>query len=540
MATREISDDMRDENTPSDVVIRSEARKPQLDPTCGVHVAPPPPNGRPRHRLVTLGDSITQGFQSAAIFHSDLSWPRIVAYELGWDKQFRYPTYPDVNGGMPFNLEKLLQRLDRAAQGNELQWWELPSSIFEITAMLVELDHYWGDAWQRGLGPNSHIPHNLAVWGWDLRDSLDWTADKLREYIERDPQAYWRNINVKSAYRVLAPARANGRALTVFEAAAHFGLQGTDLDTSGPGIETLVVELGANNALSSIVRLDLKWSGPGYDRLFDKDQYTVWRPTHFKAELDRVLAEVAKINARHVILATVPHVTIAPLARGVGEEKVRPDSRYYPFYCRPWVENFDSLDDKNITSVQARAIDSAIDQYNEAIEAAVVHQRKQGKDWYLLELAGLMDRLASRRYLERPESQPSWWNEVGGAYPLPAALQRLHPPPNSRFYAADRSGRRQGGLFSLDGVHPTTIGYGIIAQEVIKIMQTANVPFYWGDDQRTRRDGTVTVDFERLIVLDALISNPPPLASQIVSVLGLADQRVDDFLRAFGAHAPWP
>ena len=39
---------------------------------------------RPRHRLVTIGDSITQGFMSGAIFRTDLSWPAIVADELGF------------------------------------------------------------------------------------------------------------------------------------------------------------------------------------------------------------------------------------------------------------------------------------------------------------------------------------------------------------------------------------------------------------------------------------------------------------------------
>jgi hypothetical protein len=404
----------------------------------------------------------------------------------------------------------------------------------------VELDLYWGEHWDRGISQEAKIPHNLAVWGWDLRDALDWTADKLREYIQRDPHAYWRNINHKSAWRVLAPAHVAGKALTVFEAAAQLGSEGTDRDPRGPGIETLVVELGANNALKTIIDLQVVWSDEGYDRLFDKTDYTVWNPVHFKKELDRVVAEVVKINAQHVIFATVPHVTIAPLARGV-DEKVQPKSRYFPFYTRPWVKNFNEQDEKNITAAQARAIDAAIDQYNQAIESAVMEQRKQGKDWYLLELSGLLDRMASRRYLDSPNAQPTWWEAVGGKYELPAALQKLVPPPTSHFFSVGPDGQRdKGGLFSLDGVHPTTIGYGIIAQEVINIMQHAKVPFYWGDDQKVSRELPIEVDFERLIVLDSLISNPPPLLSQLVNLLGLLDQRFDNLLRVFGAHLRWP
>jgi hypothetical protein len=37
--------------------------------------------------------------------------------------------------------------------------------------------------------------------------------------------------------------------------------------------------------------------------------------------------------------------------------------------------------------------------------------------------------------------------------------------------------RTPGGLFALDGVHPTTIAYGLVAQELINVMQVAGVQF---------------------------------------------------------------
>ena len=43
-----------------------------------------------------------------------------------------------------------------------------------------------------------------------------------------------------------------------------------------------------------------------------------------------------------------------------------------------------------------------------------------------------------------------------------------------------------GGLFSLDGVHPTTVGYGLIAQEMIDIMVRAGVTFYQPDGKTPR------------------------------------------------------
>ena len=54
--------------------------------------------------------------------------------------------------------------------------------------------------------------------------------------------------------------------------------------------------------------------------------------------------------------------------------------------------------------------------------------------------------------------------------PLPPELATLDPVPNTRFFRSTTQGRIDGGLFSLDGVHPTTSAYGIVAREVVRIM----------------------------------------------------------------------
>ena len=136
--------------------------------------------------------------------------------------------------------------------------------------------------------------------------------------------------------------------------------------------------LGANNALGSMTQLKVIWNGPGYDDLDQKNKFTVWNPAHFEAELNLVVRAVEQVPVRHVIWGTVPHVTIAPVARGVAR-KVREGSRYFPYYTRPWISDaeFDAKDDPNITEPEARAIDSAIDQYNTAITEAVKRGRQK-------------------------------------------------------------------------------------------------------------------------------------------------------------------
>lgn len=172
--------------------------------------------------------------------------------------------------------------------------------------------------------------------------------------------------------------------------------------------------LGANNALRTVVDLEVRWSRDDFRDLDAKKNYTVWCPSHFAAEFAEIVAAVKNIEARHVIFATVPHVTIPPISRGIGR-KVEPGSQYFPHYTRPWIseQDFKSGEDKCITGRQARAIDVAIDMYNETIEAAVLDARRgtdgEPRDWYLLDAAGLLDRMATRRYIEDPDAQPAWW-----------------------------------------------------------------------------------------------------------------------------------
>jgi hypothetical protein len=531
-----ITSDVLDPKTPASVNVVAEAPAPRLDPTLGIPVALPN-DGTPRHRLVAVGDSLTQGFQSGAIFNTDLSFPMIVAWELGWDGFFRHPRY-DGLGGLPFNIEYVIRRLENDL-GMDRPLYKLPLAYFELRHILAQI----ADWWNRGpgsLAPNlKGIMHNLAVWGWDLRDFLERNL-RIETKLIVEPQEHFflplvSNANELTALRVFNDTEREGRSLTLLEAAAALGKEGTCENGQGDGIETLLVSVGANNALGSVVKLRVSWSkSPEYQDLTKKNAFTVWDPEHFAAELRFFVQQVANIRARHVIWTTVPHVTIAPIARGVGD-KVRSGSRYYPYYTRPWISDreFDPANDPHITGPEARAVDSAIDQYNDAIAEAVRAARAgeighQPRDWYLFDLAGQLDRLAFRRYIDDPRARPRWWTP----YELPASLQRLDPVPDSRFFTANREGRESGGLFSLDGVHPTTIGYGLIAQEVINIMQRAGVRFF-NHGQETERRPPILVDFDRLIAADTLISDPPASISGDLKLLGWLNDKLDLFKRVF-------
>src|SRR5262245_63600430 len=134
-----IPDSMRDPATPDDVEVTDQARAPVEDPTLGIAVALDPDAPAPVNRLVAIGDSLTHGFQSGAIFNTDLSYPAIIAYELGWEEQFRHPHYPGY-GGIPLNLEMLLRDLEERF-GSELSFWEVPLALFHLRQHLAEAEH---------------------------------------------------------------------------------------------------------------------------------------------------------------------------------------------------------------------------------------------------------------------------------------------------------------------------------------------------------------------------------------------------------------
>lgn len=498
----ELPPEYLDSDTPPDVIVTDRTRPPIEDPTLGEPLGVPSPDATPLpaspdHRLVTVGDSLTHGLSSGAVFHSDLSWPSLVAGGLGI-RQFTVPSYGGPLGGLPLNLEGLLRQLqDRFGDDlNIVKTLQVPLAL----QRLVDKNE---DYWERGDGrtpPRTDLRYeNLGIYGWDVRDALSYTAGRAAQSAAATPDdsflgAKPENDNDIAANSVLAPF---GTGATQIEAAAWHGRNG--------GIGTLVVALGANNALDSIVNKRLNWSGPGFDDLARKGAYNVWRPVHFAAEYGELVKSLKAIAAHTVVLATVPHVTIAPIAQGVNLEypgqKWREGSRFFPYYIDPWINerDFRPSRHRHLTHQQARAIDSTIDQFNDTIADAVRHARREGRDWRVLDLCGLLDGLSYRRYATDPAAaEHNGWER----YTLPQPIADL----DTQLFLADENGRRQGGLFGLDGVHPTISGYGVIAQAVLDVLAGPGVEM-------------TPIDFTSLRSKDTLNAAPPALVATMLTLL---------------------
>lgn len=497
------------QDVPDDLEMRA-ASPPPRDTAMGVEGTAPARPGPAPNSLVVIGDSVSHGVLSGAVWRTQLAWPALLADVLGID-DFRIPRYGGPGPGLPVNIETLVRMVGERF-GSSLSWFEVVRAGLTVRRAMDEVEDYW----ERG--PGSAVPftdgpilHNLSVLGFDLADALTLDRERITEQLEEPTDQLIGQVPEQSALRaglvVFGSAATGGDALTQLGAAQALGARG-----DGPGIDTLVVMLGANNALRTVTELRVTWSPEDFDPDTESD-FTVSRPSHFAQGWQHIVAQLEQVQARTVVLTTVPHVTIAPIARGVGD-KMRPGSRFFPYYTRPWItdEQFDPARDSFITGDQARAVDSAIDQFNDVIADSVAAARADGRNWLLFDLSSLLDRLAFRRYFEDPSARPDWFEP----YELPPELAGLDPPPDTRFYGADETGRVQGGIFSLDGIHPTTIAQGLIAHELLAMLADAGVA-----------PVDAAVDFTDLITRDTLITSPPVAFDAALSLFGWLDQTVD-------------
>src|SRR5690606_17362811 len=127
-----------------------------------------------RHRLVTIGDSLSQGFMSGAIYRTDISFPCMIATAMGLgQREFLTPDFVGA-GGLPLNLEHVLHKLGRWF-GDRIHFLEGVPVTLALRELLDDIEDYWERG--RGAAPllERALYHNLAVWGFEVRDAFTLT-----------------------------------------------------------------------------------------------------------------------------------------------------------------------------------------------------------------------------------------------------------------------------------------------------------------------------------------------------------------------------
>jgi hypothetical protein len=443
-------------------------------------------------KLFTIGDSISQGFMSGAAARTDLAYSTLIAGCMGIENDYDYPRWAE--GGLPLNMELILRRLEER-HGDNVNPVEWALTLRTVGRIIETAEDYYERGAGRADAPydGAGVPffHNVAFQGCDVADSWALTpavcarmiseaergGDDLLPYSGPNA-AYYR-----TALKVLNPSLEAG-----YEELGQVGWLAEH--AGGEGVENLILWLGANNALGTVVTLQINqtpndpqnrpYELPHADRA--RINWNLWHPADFEADYRQLLEKVDGAMRRNerdwrVFVGNVPLVTIAPLAKGVGPtteiERDGKKSVYFKYYTYfPFEE--DDVRERDIlylTLAEALHIDDCIRAYNRTIKRLLDEKNEEHRAendaagrYHLVDTCGVLESLAFKRNAGQVE------------YDFPDYFDFVYPRVDTKYYHADRHGRlRQGGLFGLDGVHPTAIGQGIVAREFLEVMKRSGV-----------------------------------------------------------------
>ncbi|MCP4522199.1 MAG: SGNH/GDSL hydrolase family protein, partial [Cytophagales bacterium] len=267
----------------------------------------------------------------------------------------------------------------------------------------------------------------------------------------------------------------------------------------------------------------------------ERRDWNLWHPDDFRVDYQFMLDKLVNIleNNPHdkdykVFIGTVPLVTIIPLLKRTGRKhtlkvqewcvtKSNPSreedlldaphdieyiySDYYTYY--PFADTFDPNNDQHVSlSLQdVLYIDNCIRQYNRIIQELVMEANKKLKEQpngkarlYIVDTASHLNNIAIKRQGRDPY------------YRYPKYVRNAYPPISTHYYDVSKQGQiKAGGFFSLDGVHPTAIGHGIIAYDFLKVMKEAGV----------ERVNPENIDWKEVYDSDSLYRKPIVLLNEL-------------------------
>ena len=453
--------------------------------------------------IVAIGDSLTQGFVHGATARPRWSYPAILARALGVaDAAHRVPE--DEGPGFPVDVSKLLAYVEARA-GAELtggKW--LTKLPFHVNRYLDLVE----DFYERGPGQRPRAAqgtyHNLACFGFTVNEALTLTPSLAQMMIEADEGRLQDDLfgmpsgpMYRNAQLVLNPTAAG-------ELEHSTMLDSVRRLAEREPIDILLVWLGNNDALQTVLHMELGEMPENFrgTEALQRIGMRLTSKAQFERDFDRLVAQLDNILAsakgrRQVYVGTVPHVTIPPVTTGLGEMVDGYFEAYGRFYRNPG-----SSGGTVLTRAEVRHIDERIDDFNATITA-----RAKERGWTVIDTVGIIDRLAVKRngYLMAPGQ--ALRNDLAARGYNQHPLLELDPVPSLLGYQVARTddgpARAGGGIFGLDYVHPSTVGYALIAEHFLDMIKLNNP-----HDQHIQE---AQVDWESVLAIDDLFSAPPGL-----------------------------
>lgn len=435
-------------------------------------------------RFFTIGDSLSAGFMSAASARTDLSFSTLLAAKLGLGPRtdYYFPDWP--LDGVPVNIERVLRALNDR-YGSDISGFEWFTVVQTIAATLDPVEDYY----ERGPGA-ADVPsadgraffHNVAIAGFTVADAWLVTPELCKQQLQAPPTDDFLAGPDRAFYRVALKV-LNPTLDPTYDSFSQ--LEWLRHHATTEGVDIVALWLGANNALGTVVTLKINQTNPDADppphTLTQLERarkgWNLWHPDHFRLELRELLDRVDEIMEHNksvnwkILLANVPLVTIAPIAKGVGETSTitrdGTDYLYFKYYTYfPFEEQFARDTGRFLSMQDAVHIDDSIRAYNATIAAeALARNQTHNAERYLpVDMEDALNQLAYKRNAGDPP------------YKFPSYFDFAYPKVNTKYYHADQTGKLvQGGLFTLDGVHPSAIAHGLLAYEFLKVMQKAGL-----------------------------------------------------------------
>ena len=479
-------------------------------------------------KLVAIGDSITQGVMSGAISRTELSYPALIAKAMGLtvrkpgdekknsDNEFWVPYFP--GSGIPINIEKLLQTME-CKLGSDIEWTEMIKGGTFIHQFVNELERLYEEGTKSDSACETRVYHNLAVTGFRVFDSFRVHTHYCSKHIESKdnflqlPSAPTYRI----AQRVLNPGKVSHRnCWTQIDNLRYLN----ECKEKGP-IENLILFLGANDCLQTVTTLKMKdmedeTGEVSVDPEERREKYNLTSTDAFEADYRRMVRQISDVISldTKVFVGTVPHVTIPPVTRGISEKKDSDSSlKYYPLYGPFFADPTKaSLLEKSLTRDEVKLIDKRVGDFNETIRKVIEEVPDKGK-WHIVDICGMLDALAVKRQdmMDDPGKPLQKFLKKRDMSNHRLLSDDLKPTPSVLRFGACDNRRTTGGLFSLDCIHPTTIGYGLIAEEFLRVMNTFCV-------KGVESNKNLCLDWGCIIEQDTLIQDPPKLWDDFIKI----------------------
>jgi len=469
-----------------------------------------------------MGDSMAQGFKNGGIYRTDLSFPALLARAFNPSIEFDVPNFTS-HTGIPINMEMLIRGLEDEF-GDEITWNEYLAAGTYLFKTLRKIKNHW-EGHNRPLSVDRDTPfQNQGIWGLATSDSWLVNEHYSREFIENNPPSY-------TVFSVLPDHAMHTTARMVLNPSFNSRFEEMSmidnvkyLQDHG-GIENLISCIGHNNIVGAVTNLELVYSEEhDLNAPHGERTCTVFRPEHFEDETRILYQKLSQIGAERVFVPTLPYITVPPAIRGVNSDKSKPRTGYFDYYSRFWIwdEDFNPEKHPHLTKEDAITLDQLVDQYN-----SIIHELADEYGFIVVPV-GRYVQAAARRRLGAENVRP---------FP-PAFVDALKRNENTAYLVDNNNQPRlstdfvrlcddsrkidRGGIFSLDGLHPSTIGYGLIANIYKQYMENHGVTF--GGE----------IDWDFIIENETLVSDPPILLKDLRLLLRFLALSRKERLTKFG------